>query len=64
MSFASFNDLLAYRDEQVELLHAGKITRQLFGRRIRCATKTFNSTYRGPSGRSVEEGNGQQAASQ
>jgi hypothetical protein len=40
--FTNFDDLLKYRDEQLVLLRKGKITRSLFGTRVRRAGKEFN----------------------
>lgn len=47
--FPTFSHLLAYRDEQVEMLRAGQITDRQFRDRIRRATRTFNTTYRRPT---------------
>lgn len=44
----TFADLLRYRDVQQAAMEAGYLTRELYRKRIRRATKRFNKEYRGP----------------
>jgi hypothetical protein len=44
--FETFNDLLRWRDQQLDELRKGRITRQMFSRRIRRAAREYKAQVR------------------